>query len=106
MSDEVPAPEGATSTAILYEASGATTVHIEARVGPSGVTVAGHDLGQAPSEFFGESDYEYECTVVPADRDALLLALLRDRFQGRPDAYSAFKTFCATHGIEAKTWSF
>ena len=75
MSDEVSGvAEAATSTVILYEASGATTVHIEARVGSSGVTVAGHDLGKAPSEFFGESDYEYECTVAPADRDALLLA--------------------------------
>jgi hypothetical protein len=63
-----------------------TSVVIDVSVNESGdLVLAGQDIGAAPTEIFGDSDYEYWVTVRAADRDAVLLQLLVERFDDDRD---------------------
>ena len=62
---------------VLVEQPGETSLRITAAVLANGdLQIAGQDIGKAPSEVFGDSDYEYWLTVAAAHKDALLLALI------------------------------
>ena len=58
-----------------------------------------YDIGEDARRTFGDSDYESWITVPPAELPRLALALLAEKYTGRPDARSDFATFCETRGI-------
>jgi hypothetical protein len=62
-----------------------TSIHISAEIlGNGDLRFSGQDLGAAPNEFFGDSDYEYWLTVPAAQKDAVLLLLLNVAYHGDP----------------------
>ena len=62
------------------------------------LTLEGHDLGLTTEEFWSDSDYEYFRTVQAADVPAVLLHLMKERFQSD----SEFKQWLVAKGIESK----
>jgi hypothetical protein len=67
----------------LVRVSASTSVYIDAKVSDEGnLVISGQDLGSAPDEIFGDSDYEYWLTVPAAEKDKLLLALLETHYSG------------------------
>lgn len=66
----------------LCALSGETSTYIEAEILENGdLRVSGQDIGKAPQEHFGDSDYEYWLTVPGEHKDRLLLALLYQLYQ-------------------------
>ena len=60
----------------LYRQDGATRVHIDATMTDDGdLQVGGHDIGEAPKQWFGHDDYEYIVTVRRPHKERLFLAL-------------------------------
>ena len=67
----------------LVNQGGATSIHIGAGIEANGdLRISGQDLGEAPSEIYGDMDYEYWLTVPAAEKDKLLLALLEKHYAG------------------------
>ena len=67
----------------LVSQGGATSIHINMRLKENGdLLFSGQDIGDAPEEIFGSSDYEYWLTVPAAEKDRLLLALLEKHYAG------------------------
>jgi hypothetical protein len=106
----------------LYVERGETSRFIDAVIDAAGrLTVSGQDIGKAPLEFWGDSDYEFWVVVEPEhtgkvreallaarDRDAprlrlrgdaLLLALIEERYRGDPQAVDGFKEFLRERDI-------
>jgi hypothetical protein len=67
----------------LVMQGGSTSIHIDVRIDDSGdLLFSGQDIGDAPEEIFGDSDYEYWLTVPASEKDRLLLALLEKHYAG------------------------
>jgi hypothetical protein len=67
----------------LVRQGGSTSIHIDVRIDDSGdLLFSGQDIGDAPEEIFGDSDYEYWLTVPASEKDRLLLALLEKHYAG------------------------
>jgi hypothetical protein len=86
---------------------GATVSVVEVVVTESGdLVMEGQDVGEAPREFFGDSDYEYWVTVRGSGKDAVLLRLLADRFGPEGAPSSAFMEWLTANGIEYELSTF
>ena len=56
----------------LVSQGGATSIHIDMRLKEDGdLLFSGQDIGDAPEEIFGDSDYEYWLTIPAAEKDQL-----------------------------------
>jgi hypothetical protein len=67
----------------LVSQGGSTSIHIDMRIDENGnLLFSGQDIGSAPEEIFGDSDYEYWLTVPASEKDRLLLALLEKHYAG------------------------
>ncbi len=91
----------------LYQHEGDTSSTTDAKIMPDGsLQLSGYDIGEAAQQFVGHDDYEYDVTVEPAHKDALLLALLADRFHGDSRASSHFQQYLDAKGIpyDFDTW--
>ncbi len=56
---------------------GETSIFIDAEIDEKGNLVfSGQDIGKAPEEWFGDSDYEYWLVVAASDKDHVLSILL------------------------------
>lgn len=87
----------------LYEERGETSRFISAEINDSGdFTMYCQDVGKAPREFWGDSDYEFWVLVLAEHKDALLLALVEKLFGGRPKAVDEFDEFLKSKGIPSK----
>jgi hypothetical protein len=64
--------------------------------------MSGQDVGKAPKEFWGDSDYEYWVNVPCNQKDYLLLILIQEQFAGDPKAVSRFSDFLDKHGIKSE----
>ena len=85
---------------VLVEQPGETSIHIRAEILANGdFQLSGQDLGKAPMEIFGDSDYEYWLTVPAAQKDSLLLALLESLHKGDVHVVSKIKAMCAARNI-------
>ncbi len=61
----------------LLEERGKTSIFIDAELKDNGdLQLSGHDLGEAPREYFGDDDYEYWRTVPRDYKDDVLLVLI------------------------------
>ena len=68
-------------TIVLVDKGGRTSVHIDATIDDAGDLVfSGQDIGEAPSEYVGDSDYEYWLTIPAREKDSVLLALVERLF--------------------------
>ena len=67
----------------LVSQGGSTSIHIDMRIQKNGdLLFSGQDIGDAPMEIFGDSDYEYWLTVPAAVKDRLLLAVIEKHYAG------------------------
>ncbi len=57
------------------------------------------DLGWTPSGFPKPEEYEYATYVDAALKDQVVLALLKELFEGKPAAAEDFKTLMEKNGI-------
>ena len=101
---------------------GETSRFIDAILDSEGrLTLSGQDVGRAPLEFWGDSDYEFWVVVAPEEvgrvrealleerapdaprlrlrGDDLLMALLEERYRGDAQAVDAFKDFLRERDI-------
>ncbi len=68
-------------TIVLVNMGGRTSVHIDATINNAGNLVfSGQDIGEAPSEYVGDSDYEYWLTIPAKEKDSFLLALIEKMY--------------------------
>ena len=85
---------------VLVNLGGATSIHIEVEVTDEGALLfSGQDIGAAPSELYGDSDYEYWLTIPAKDKDKLLLALLEKYLSGNHKVISELRQLCEAKGI-------
>jgi hypothetical protein len=60
----------------LVASRGETSVFIDAEIDEKGnLVMSGQDIGKAPLEWFGDSDYEYWLMVAASDKDRVLSTL-------------------------------
>ena len=91
----------------LVRQSGSTSICIDARIEDNGdLRFSGQDIGEAPEEIFGDSDYEYWLTIPAAEKDRLLLALIEQAYQGNASVVSEFREFLESKGIPHAFHSF
>lgn len=84
----------------LYEAAGPTSVFIEAEITPEGdLLISGQDVGEASDSVFGDRDYEYWLRVPRDQQERLILALLREVYEGNANVVSQMKALLETEGI-------
>jgi len=56
---------------------GETSVFIDAEINEEGnLVLSGQDIGKAPKDWFGDSDYEYWLVAAASDKDHVLSILL------------------------------
>ena len=116
----------------LYEKNGKTSSFIYAEIDDKGdLVVSGQDVGEAPFEIWGDSDYEYWLRVVTENKDRVLnaliehcnqvgasvpsvsrnkdkalLALLKQVYGGHSSAFEQFRRFCKRKGIPTEFSSY
>lgn len=61
----------------------------------------GHDMGEAPKEFWGKSSYEHTATVKAKDKDWLLVKLLAAKFKSKLE----ITTYLKENNIPYKVFS-
>ncbi len=87
----------------LYESRGKTSIFINAEVIDNGdLQLSGQDVGEAPREHWGDSDYEYWLTVPREHKDDLLLLLIEKLYGGNPSVIEEFKNLLESSGIPCK----
>lgn len=65
----------------LVNVKGPTSIFIEAEITDAGhLLFSGQDVGKAPIETFGDSDYEYWLQINSDDKDRLLMLLIEQRY--------------------------
>jgi hypothetical protein len=92
---------------VLVDQPGETSIRISAEVCSNGdLLLSGQDIGKAPEEIFGDSDYEYWLRVPAAARDRLLLALLEVLYQGDVSVVGKMKEMLGKKRIPCEFSSF
>ena len=67
----------------LVRQDGPTSIYIDVRIKKNGdLLFSGQDIGSAPSDMYGDSDYEYWLTIPAAEKDRALLALIEKHYSG------------------------
>lgn len=85
---------------VLVDQPGPMSIHLEAEVKPGGdFVISGQDVGEAPDEVFGTSDYEYFLTVRAEHKDEVLIALFETVYKGDPMLFSRFKELLQSRQI-------
>ncbi len=69
--------------------------------GEGNLIMDGYDIGDAPKEFWGDSDYEYSVTVKEHFKEDVLLHLIKDRF----NTSTQFMEWLDAHKIPYKFFS-
>lgn len=86
---------------VLVDKEGGTSIHIEAGITDTGdLLISGQDLGEAPRQSFGDSDYEYWLRIPSATKDRVLLALLEKCYADDPQVVSRLQAYLQSKGIE------
>ena len=67
----------------LVRQDGSTSIFIDVQIKKNGdLLFSGQDIGDAPMEIFGDSDYEYWLTIPAKEKDRALLALIEKHYSG------------------------
>jgi hypothetical protein len=84
----------------LCEERGETSIYIDAEITDDGaLQLSGQDIGRAPEEFWGDSDYEYWLVIPAEEKDRVLLALLERIYKGNRCAVSELQSFLKERNI-------
>ncbi len=84
----------------LCESRGPTSVFIDAEIAADGnLQISGQDVGDAPRQWWGDSDYEYWVVVKADQKDRVLLALLEKLYAGNSCADSEFMALLKARNI-------
>ena len=84
----------------LVRRGGSTSIYIDMSIDENGnLLFSGQDIGSAPDEIFGDSDYEYWLTVPASEKDRLLLALLEKHYAGDAMVVSTLREFMESKEI-------
>jgi hypothetical protein len=84
----------------LVSQGGSTSIYINMRIQDNGdLLFSGQDIGDAPMEIFGDSDYEYWLTVPAAVKDRLLLAVIEKHYGGDPMVISTLRELMESRDI-------
>jgi hypothetical protein len=84
----------------LVQIEGATSIYIDAEITDEGdLLFSGQDIGQVPSEMFGDSDYEYWLTIKAVNKDKVLLALIEKLYSGNSRLISELMDYLKSKGI-------
>jgi hypothetical protein len=84
----------------LCAQQGETSIYIDALILENGdLQLAGQDVGKAPLEIFGDSDYEYWLTIPCEHKDRLLLLLLDQLYHGDTSAVENLRTILKNKSI-------
>ena len=87
-------------TVSLVQVKGPTSIYIDAEITDEGdLLFSGQDIGQAPSETFGDSDYEYWLYIKAASKDRVLLALIEKLYSGNTKLISEFMEYLKSKEI-------
>ena len=91
----------------LFSQGGSTSVSIKVRIEDNGdLRFSGQDIGEAPEQIYGKSDYEYWLTVRAAEKDKLLLALLETQYAGNGMVISNLRQFMESKQIPCEFFSY
>jgi hypothetical protein len=91
----------------LYESKGKTSIYIDAEIKRTGdLQLSGQDVGEAPTKFYGDSDYEYWLTVSKEHKDDVLLLLLEQMYSGNSSVISEFRELLESKGIPCEFHSY
>ena len=91
----------------LVRRGGSTSIYIDMSIDENGnLLFSGQDIGSAPDEIFGDSDYEYWLTVPAAEKDRLLLALLEKHYAGDALVVSTLRELMESKQIPCSFYSY
>jgi len=91
----------------LVRQGGSTSIYIDVCINENGdLLFSGQDIGEAPEEFFGDSDYEYWLTVPAVEKDKLLLALIEKHYAGDALVVSTMREFMESKEIPCSFYSY
>jgi len=91
----------------LVRRGGSTSIYIDMSIDENGnLLFSGQDIGSAPDEIFGDSDYEYWLTVPASEKDRLLLALLEKHYAGDALVVSTLRELMESKEIPCSFHSF
>jgi len=84
----------------LFEKQGETSIFIDIEIDKKGnLILSGQDLGKAPEEYWGDSEYEYMMLVKRDQMNILLLSLIKEKFGGNAQAFSNFREYLIKESI-------
>ena len=90
----------------LVSQRGSTSIYIDVSIEDDGdLRFSGQDIGDAPEEIFGDSDYEYWLTVPAAEKDRVLLALIEKVYRDNATVVSEFRDFLESKNIPFQFYS-
>ncbi len=76
----------------LFEEEGETSRYIDAEIDEDGdIIISGQDLGKAPQEFWGDSDYEFSTYVAAKYKNDVSYALLEKLKDENPAEFEKMK---------------
>ena len=107
MTDPEKPPAGRPAAA-LWRTDGARWGRSDvAATDQGGLDITHHDMGASDRAPWGEDDNELSLTLTPTAVAELAIALLGERFGGRPDALQAIRAYCEDHAVEAalRAWT-
>lgn len=85
---------------LLVEQRGSTSIYISVKItDDSDLLFSGHDLGDAPKELFGDSDYEYWLMIKAVDKDQMLLGVIEKLYSGNTTLISELMEFLKSKDI-------
>jgi len=91
----------------LVRVKGPTNIYIDAEIADNGdLLFSGQDIGQAPREMFGDSDYEYWLRIPAANKDQVLLALIQKQYSKNTSVISEFQNYLKSRGIPCEFSSY
>ena len=92
-----------TNKVSLVNIQGPTSIYIDAAITYEGdLLFSGQDIGDAPNEIFGDSDYEYWLTIKAAHKDRLLLDLIEKLYTGNTKVISELQDYLISKGIPSE----
>ena len=87
-------------SAELCDIDGQTKFANWININPNGsVSITSGEYGTSPDQFLGAEDHEQWVAVPAAAKDALLFALLKDKYAGNRSAVYDFKQYLTERGI-------
>jgi hypothetical protein len=91
----------------LVDTKGATPISIGAEIIDEGdLLISDQDIGQAPCEMFGDSDYDYFLRIRSPNKDQVLLDLIEKLYGGNRSLVSQLKQYLASKNIPCEFYSY